>query len=108
MKTTDAEDKKILLERGGYELQEGCCNTCRFWLVPDQEYRNRNGKLAPEPLPIDYYSDGHCRRYPPTIHDPKSGMQANHWPATMMHDWCGEWVARDKTKKESIDEYQDD
>lgn len=83
---------KVLKQRGPYQLRPGRCNTCRHWHIPDHDHKDRNGDLARLPLPRAYFADGRCRRFPLSREKPESGMQADAWPATMMHDWCGEYA----------------
>lgn len=59
------------------------CEDCKFW------DRNSFGE-----------SDGFCCRYPPTpvvIHDGEDIEDyAFVWAETNRHNWCGEWVKKEK------------
>ncbi len=64
------------------------CETCRFW-------KRTEDKTAIE--------EGQCRRSPPVLNtaaiaeeedriDAATSQWPWFWPATLEHDWCGEWA----------------
>lgn len=56
------------------------CGTCRFHRT---KHADGYSGLAP------------CRRFPPTAaKDHPRGGKVPVWPATSVHDWCGEWQER--------------
>lgn len=58
-------------------MSEVKCANCKYW---KPEYQHD-------------YTEGICRRMPPTAHIRKD---CTAWPETTGLDWCGEFVAKEK------------